>query len=53
MSNDMGSAGVKRRDFLKILGATGAAVGTVGCSTGGVQKLIPYLVHPDETVAGV
>jgi anaerobic selenocysteine-containing dehydrogenase/Fe-S-cluster-containing dehydrogenase component len=53
MSNDTGSTGVKRRDFLKILGVTGATVGTVGCSTGNVEKLIPYLVHPDETVAGV
>ena len=54
MSKDTGSAvtGVKRRDFLKVLGAAGAAVGTAGCSehTG---KLIPYLVHPDQTVSGV
>jgi molybdopterin-containing oxidoreductase family iron-sulfur binding subunit len=53
MSNDTGSAGVKRRDFLKVLGVAGATVGSVGCSTGNVEKLIPYLVHPDETVAGV
>ena len=45
--------GVKRRDFLKILGATGAAVGTVGCSPENAGKLIPYLVSPDETVPGV
>ena len=53
MSNDTGSTGVKRRDFLKVLGAAGATVGTVGCTSEKVGKLIPYLVHPDETVAGV
>ncbi len=53
MSNDTGSTGVKRRDFLKVLGVAGATVGTVGCSSEKVGKLIPYLVHPDDTVAGV
>jgi Fe-S-cluster-containing dehydrogenase component len=53
MSNDTGSTGVKRRDFLKVLGAAGATVSTVGCTSEKVGKLIPYLVHPDETVAGV
>ncbi len=53
MSNDTGSTGVKRRDFLKVLGAAGATVGTVGCTSEKVGKLIPYLVHPDETVSGV
>ena len=53
MSNDTGSTGVKRRDFLKVLGVAGATVGTVGCTSEKVGKLIPYLVHPDETVAGV
>ncbi|HET9012100.1 MAG TPA: molybdopterin-dependent oxidoreductase, partial [Gemmatimonadaceae bacterium] len=53
MSNDTGSTGVKRRDFLKVLGVGTAAASTVGCSSEKVGKLIPYLVHPDETVAGV
>ena len=53
MSHDTGSPGVKRRDFLKVLGAAGATVSTVGCTSEKVGKLIPYLVHPDETVAGV
>ncbi len=44
--------GVKRRDFLKVLGVVGAAVGTAGC-TDRTYKLIPYLVNPDETVPGV
>jgi len=53
MSNHAGSTGVKRRDFLKVLGASGAAVATVGCSSEKVGNLVPYLIHPDETVAGV
>ena len=53
MSNDTESKGVKRRDFLKVLGTAGAAVTTVGCSSEKVGKLIPYLVHPDQTVSGV
>src|SRR3954468_17556811 len=53
MSNQAGSTGVKRRDFLKVLGASSAAVATVGCTSEKVGNLIPYLVHPDETTAGV
>ena len=43
--------GVRRREFLKVLGA-GTAAGAAACSepTG---KLIPYLVSPDQTVPGV
>ena len=44
---------VKRRDFLKVLGVGGAAATAVGCSTDKVEKLIPYLVSPDQTVPGV
>ncbi|MDQ8154519.1 MAG: twin-arginine translocation signal domain-containing protein [Gemmatimonadota bacterium] len=35
--------GVKRRDFLKVLGVTGAATTMVGCSSDQVEKLIPYV----------
>src|SRR5690349_18159328 len=53
MSTDSGAPTVRRRDFLKVLGAAGAATATVGCSTGDVEKLIPYVNHPDNTVPGV
>ena len=45
--------GVKRRDFLKILGATGATTAVAGCSSERVEKLIPYVTSPDNTVPGV
>src|SRR5688572_1803827 len=53
MTEPSGSAGVKRRDFLKVLGAAGAATSTIGCFQEDVEKLIPYLVSPDDTVPGV
>lgn len=53
MSTEAGSAGVKRRDFLKIVGATGAATATVGCTSEKVGRLIPYVVQPDQTVPSV
>ncbi len=46
-------AGVKRREFLKILGAGTAATATVGCGSPHVKNLVPYLVSPDDTVPGV
>src|ERR671933_256431 len=53
MSTETESAGVKRRDFLKVVGATGAATAVVGCTSEKVGKLIPYVVNPDQTVPGV
>src|SRR5688500_11741051 len=53
MTQPSRSAGVKRRDFLKVLGAAGATTTAIGCSQERVEKLIPYLVSPDQTVPGV
>ncbi|HEX6058758.1 MAG TPA: 4Fe-4S dicluster domain-containing protein [Gemmatimonadaceae bacterium] len=53
MSTDTGSSGVKRRDFLKIMGTAGATTAAVGCGIDDPGKLIPYLVHPDQTTPGV
>ncbi|HEX2189793.1 MAG TPA: molybdopterin-dependent oxidoreductase, partial [Longimicrobiaceae bacterium] len=46
------SDGIKRRDFLKVLGVSGAGVAAAGCSTGEVERLIPYVVAPEEIVPG-
>src|SRR5678815_617674 len=53
MSSEKKTSGVKRREFLKVVGATGAATTMIGCSSERVETLIPYLVSPDETVPGV
>src|SRR5256885_16931439 len=45
--------GVRRRDFLKVLGVGTAATTMLGCASEKVEKLIPYLVSPDQTVPGV
>jgi anaerobic selenocysteine-containing dehydrogenase/Fe-S-cluster-containing dehydrogenase component len=47
------SEGIKRRDFLKVLGVTGASAGLVGCSTDQVQKLVPYVTPPEEITPGI
>jgi molybdopterin-containing oxidoreductase family iron-sulfur binding subunit len=47
------SDGLKRREFLKVLGVSGAGAGMVGCSTEGVEKLMPYVVPPEEITPGV
>ena len=47
------SEGIKRRDFLRVVGVTGAGAGLIGCSTDEVQKLIPYVTPPEEITPGV
>jgi len=47
------SEGMKRREFLKVLGVTGAGTGVVGCSTDKVERLLPYVVGPEEITPGV
>ncbi len=44
---------VKRREFLKILGAGTAATATVGCGSPHIKNLVPYMASPDDTVSGV
>src|SRR6185295_11535158 len=52
-SDQPSAPAVKRREFLKVLGASGAAVATIGCTSEKVGNLIPYVVSPDQTVPGV
>ena len=46
-------ASVKRREFLKVLGVAGAVTTIAGCYDEKVEKLIPYVAAPDNTVPGV
>ncbi len=41
-----------RRDFLKLMGATGATAAMVGCSAEPPERLVPYLIHPEEVIPG-
>src|SRR5690606_10333203 len=45
--------GLERREFLKVIGATGAGAALTGCGTGGAERLIPYVVAPEEIVPGM
>ncbi|MDH3725811.1 MAG: molybdopterin-dependent oxidoreductase, partial [Thermoleophilia bacterium] len=47
------SDGIKRRDFLKVLGVSGAGATMTGCGPGEVEKLLPYVVAPEEITPGV
>jgi molybdopterin-containing oxidoreductase family iron-sulfur binding subunit len=48
------SNGMNRRRFLKVLGVTGGgAAALTGCSGDGAQKLIPYIVPPDNQIPGI
>jgi molybdopterin-containing oxidoreductase family iron-sulfur binding subunit len=44
--------GFNRRDFLKIVGVSTGAAAT-GCAKELPEKLIPYVVQPDEVIPGV
>src|SRR5919109_2139676 len=45
---------IKRRDFLKIIAvAGGTAAITGGCSSQPVEKIIPYVIPPDNIIPGV
>lgn len=54
MADETTTQGVDRRQFLKVLGVTGAGAAALsGCSTDKVTKLVPYLVQSEEQVPGV
>jgi molybdopterin-containing oxidoreductase family iron-sulfur binding subunit len=50
--DDAKTNGTSRRDFLKVMGFSTAAVALVACETP-VNKAIPYVVKPEEVTPGV
>ena len=50
--DDSESKGTSRRDFLKVMGFSTAAVALAACETP-VNKAIPYVVKPEEVTPGV
>ncbi|MDH5589220.1 MAG: molybdopterin-dependent oxidoreductase, partial [Gemmatimonadota bacterium] len=45
--------GIKRRDFLKVLGVSGAGATLTACSTEKVERLLPYVTMPEDITPGV
>lgn len=48
----LSESSTSRRDFLKFLGFSTAAASLAACETP-IQKVIPYVVKPEETIAGI
>jgi molybdopterin-containing oxidoreductase family iron-sulfur binding subunit len=49
---DPGLTGPSRRDFLKLAGFALAGASVAGCQRAPVRYAVPFLVQPEETVAG-
>ncbi|MDD2941625.1 MAG: 4Fe-4S dicluster domain-containing protein [bacterium] len=47
-----GKNGISRRSFLKVVGA-GSGIAVAGCSSELPEKIIPYVIQPDEVIPGV
>jgi molybdopterin-containing oxidoreductase family iron-sulfur binding subunit len=52
MIERMDSTGMRRRDFLTVMGAS-MAMATFSCARRPVHKIIPYVVKPENIVPGV
>src|ERR1043165_1720724 len=52
MEGDTEKSGTSRRDFLKVMGFSTAAVALAACETP-VNRSIPYVVKPEEVTPGV
>ena len=50
--NSLSKSSTSRRDFLKYLGFSTAAASLAACEAP-IQKVIPFVVKPEQTVAGV
>jgi anaerobic selenocysteine-containing dehydrogenase len=44
--------GLSRRDFLKLVGVTGAGA-VAGCAAPPAERLLPYVTPPDDQILGI
>lgn len=45
--------GLKRRDFLKLVGVVGTGAAVSGCWSEPADELIPYVIPPDNVIPGI
>ena len=48
----MSKKNIKRRDFFKIAAVSGASAAIASCTADPVEKVLPYIVPPDDYVTG-
>jgi molybdopterin-containing oxidoreductase family iron-sulfur binding subunit len=51
--NTEGTDGHSRREFIKIMGASLAMLGTSACTRRPVEKIVPYLKKPEDVMPGI
>jgi molybdopterin-containing oxidoreductase family iron-sulfur binding subunit len=44
---------LNRRQFLRLVGATGALAASGACEKGPVERLIPYVIPPEDIIPGI
>jgi molybdopterin-containing oxidoreductase family iron-sulfur binding subunit len=52
MSQD-NKGGIKRRDFLKIIGVAGGTAAVAGACSDPVEQIIPYVIPPEGIIPGI
>ena len=53
MSKEQDKSGLKRRDFLKIVGVIGGGAAVSGCWSEPTDEIIPYVIPPDDIIPGI
>ncbi len=53
MPKDEDKSGLKRRDFLKIVGVIGGGAAVSGCWSEPTDEIIPYVIPPDNVIPGI